>query len=190
MKFNEAGKIRKLQQEVQKACEAALTDMMVTAQNHFIQSFRDQGFTDTSFDAWKRRKEKDSKRGRYEYWQEQGTDEKAGRRHRVKGRVRSVKQGRAILVGKGSGVLKRSIARRKTGKYSGLIYIIGNANKYAKVHNDGLEVKTRRGTGKISSKLKSKASFIMPKRQFIGDSHNMFQKIDRKVKQRLERVFR
>ena len=149
MRFNEAGKIRKLQQEAQKACEAALTDMMVTAQNHFTENFRKQGFDDRSVEKWKPRKRTERSR--------------AGQR--------------GILIGKGTGVLRRSIAKRKTSKYSGLIFIIGNANRYAKVHNDGL----RAGRGK---------GFIMPKRQFIGDSYNMFQKIDRKVKQRLERIFR
>jgi phage gpG-like protein len=149
MRFNEAGKIRKLQQQVQKACEAALTDMLVTAQNHFTENFRKQGFDDRGVQAWQPRKRTERSRG----------------------------GNRAILVGKGSGVLRRSIAKRKTGKYSGMIFIIGNANKYAKVHNDGL----RSGRGK---------GFIMPKRQLIGDSYNMFQKIDRKVKQRLDRVFK
>lgn len=149
MRFNEAGKIRKLQREAQKAVEAALTDMMVIAQNHFTENFRKQGFDDRAVEKWQPRKRTE--------------------------RSRSGQRG--ILIGKGTGVLRRSIAKRKTSKYTGLIFINGNANKYAKVHNDGL----RSGRGK---------GFKMPKRQFIGDSYNMFQKIDRKVKQRLERVFR
>ena len=177
MRFNEAGKIRKVQQQAQKAMEAALTDMLITAQNHFTQSFKDQGFTDKGFSSWKRRKEKDSKRGRYSYWEEQGTDDKRGKRHRIKEQVRSVKQGRGILIGKGTGTLRRSLRRLKTSRYSGIIYVTGNATKYAKVHNDGLRAGRGRG-------------FIMPKRQFIGDSYNMFQKIDRKVRQRLDRIFK
>lgn len=177
MRFNEAGKIRKLQQQMQKAVEASLIDMMVIAQNHFMQSFRDQGFTDRGFSSWKRRKEKDSKRGRYGYWEEQGTDDKRGKRHRIKEQVRSVKQGRGILIGKGTGNLRRSIRKMRTGKYTGLIFITGNANKYAKVHNDGLRAGRGRG-------------FKMPQRKFIGDSYNMFQKIDRKVRQRLGQVIK
>ena len=46
MRFNEAGKIRKLQQQMQKAVEASLIDMMVIAQNHFTENFRKQGFDD------------------------------------------------------------------------------------------------------------------------------------------------
>lgn len=149
MRFNEAGKIRKLQQKAQKEMENALTDLLVTAQNHFIENFRKQGFDDRSIEKWQPRKRTERSRG----------------------------GNRGILIGKGTGTLRRSIMKRKTSKYSGLVFIIGNANKYAKVHNDGLRAGRGRG-------------FIMPKRQFIGDSYNMFQKMDRKLKQRLDRIFR
>ena len=156
MRFNEAGKIRKLQQQAQKAMEAALTDMLITAQNHFTENFRKQGFDDRIVEKWQPRKRQF---------------------YRTKGGRRVDDSTRGILIGKGTGTLRRSLRRLKTSRYSGIIYVTGNANKYAKVHNDGLRAGRGRG-------------FIMPKRQFVGDSYNMFQKIDRKVRQRLDRIFK
>lgn len=156
MRFNEAGKIRKLQQQMQKAVEASVVDMMVIAQNHFTENFRKQGFDDRAVERWQPRKATSYKT-------------KSGRR--VDDTTR------AILIGKGTGNLRRSIRKMRTGKYTGLIFITGNANKYAKVHNDGLRAGRGRG-------------FKMPQRKFIGDSYNMFQKIDRKVRQRLGQVIK
>lgn len=156
MRFNEAGKIRKLQQQAQKAMEAALTDMLITAQNHFTDNFRKQGFDDRIVEKWQPRKRQF---------------------YRTKGGRRVDDSTRGILIGKGTGTLRRSLRRLKTSRYSGIIYVTGNATKYAKVHNDGLRAGRGRG-------------FKMPKRQFVGDSYNMFQKIDRKVRQRLDRIFK
>lgn len=149
MKFNEAGKIRKMQAQMQKAAENAVSEMANIAQRHFMENFRKQGFDDKVVEKWQPRKRTERSR--------------AGQR--------------GILIGKGTGVLRRSIAKRKLSKYTALIYIIGNANEYAKVHNDGL----RAGRGK---------GFKMPKRQFIGDSYNMDKKIRQAVNQRLMRVFK
>ena len=149
MKFNEAGKIRKMQAQMQKAAENAVSEMANIAQKHFMENFRKQGFDDRVVEKWQPRKRTE----------------------------RSRLGQRGILIGKGTGVLRRSINKRKLGKYTALIYIIGNANKYAKVHNDGL----RAGRGK---------GFKMPKRQFIGDSYNMDKKIREAVNQRLMRVFK
>lgn len=178
MRFNEAGKIRKMQKEMQKAAEQAVNEMALTALNHFQMNFKKQGFDDRQIERWKRRKDRkdDKKRGKHQYWEEEGTDDKRGKRHRVKGFVRSVKQGRGILIGKGTGVLWRSLRKRKTSKYTAMIFIYGQANRYAKVHNDGL----RAGRGK---------GFQMPKRQFIGDSYNMDRNIRSKVEQRILKAF-
>lgn len=149
MRFNEASKIRKMQAQMQKAASDAVTDMMVIAQNHFTMSFRNQGFDDRGVQAWKPRKRTE----------------------------RSRSGNRAILVGKGSGVLRRSINRKRTGKYTAMIFTDPIVRKYAAVHNDGL--RAGRGSG-----------FTMPKRQFIGDSYNMSQKIKRAIDNRLIKAFR
>ena len=84
--------------------------------------------------------------------------------------------GRAILVGKGSGVLRKSIRFKKFGRNSALIYLSGPAAKYGNVHNEGL----RAGRGK---------GFIMPKRQIVGDSKNLERIIERKLIKRIDTLF-
>lgn len=79
---------------------------------------------------------------------------------------------RAILVK--SGALRRSLKILNGGKYS--VYITSNL-PYANVHNEGL----RAGRGK---------GFIMPKRKFVGDSHNLMRIIERKLLKRIDFVFK
>lgn len=80
---------------------------------------------------------------------------------------------RGILIGKGTGNL-RKIGRRKIGKYTTELYNNPVTNDYAKVHNDGL----RSGRG---------AGFKMPKRQFMGYSKVMDQKIIRMINRHVTR---
>jgi phage gpG-like protein len=83
--------------------------------------------------------------------------------------------GRGILIGKGSGKLKRSIARSSMSATRVIIGVKGSPIKYASVHNFGL----RAGRGK---------GFIMPQRKFMGDSHKLNQKISRLIKRRLNKI--
>lgn len=80
---------------------------------------------------------------------------------------------RAILVKTGD--LRRSIIR--VPNRSALNVKIQTDLIYAKVHNDGL----RAGRGK---------GFIMPKRQFIGDSYNLNEKVKAVLVKRLDKVFK
>ena len=79
---------------------------------------------------------------------------------------------RAILVKTGD--LRRSIIR--VPNRSALNVKIQTDLIYAKVHNDGL----RAGRGK---------GFKMPKRQFIGDSYNLNEKVKAVIVKRLDKVF-
>ena len=80
---------------------------------------------------------------------------------------------RAILVKTGD--LRRSIIR--VPNRSALNVKIQTDLIYAKVHNEGL----RAGRGK---------GFIMPKRQFIGDSYNLNEKVKAVIVKRLDKVFK
>lgn len=147
----------------------------IIAQNHFTMSFRNQGFTDITVDPWEKRKGRERKgRGRQFAWlRHSGTDDAEGKRFKVKTvEVRSVKAGRAILVK--SGALRRSIRVRPAGLFKAYIY---SNLPYAQVHNDGL----RSGRGK---------GFIMPKRQFLGDSSVLNRKIISKFQSRIDKIFR
>lgn len=78
---------------------------------------------------------------------------------------------RATLVK--SGTLKRSI---RVTKSSGYDISIGSDLPYAAVHNDGL--KAGRGKG-----------FIMPQRQFMGDSAQLEDQISRMAEKELLKAF-
>lgn len=166
MAFNEHKKILKDLKRFEAKVPKMVSEMGAIGLNHFTQSFSNQGFTNETFSAWKRRKNKDTKRGKYQYYQEEGTDDRAGKRRRVKGTVRSV-IGRGILIGKGTANL-RKLRKLRSGRYSIDIKSNPATDKYARVHNEGL----RAGRGK---------GFKMPKRQFVGFSRVMNDKIVRMI---------
>tara|TARA_R100000951_G_scaffold40148_1_gene34036 strand:- start:753 stop:1205 length:453 start_codon:yes stop_codon:yes gene_type:complete len=91
-------------------------------------------------------------------------------------RKRNVDPGRNILVGKGGGAkLWKSISRTTISAKSVTIGIKGEPKDYASVHNYGL--KAGRGKG-----------FIMPKRQFMGESKTLNKKINRLIKRRIKKI--
>ena len=91
-------------------------------------------------------------------------------------RKRNVDPGRNILVGKGGGAkLWKSISRTTISAKSVTIGIKGEPKDYASVHNFGL----RAGRGK---------GFIMPKRQFMGESKTLSKKITRLIKRRIKKI--
>lgn len=83
-------------------------------------------------------------------------------------------QGRAVLVK--SGNMRRSIIRRPVNK-SNLSVVISTDVPYSAVHNFGL----RAGRGK---------GFIMPKRQFIGDSYQLNEKVKKIIIRNTNKAFR
>lgn len=151
--FNQAKKILDMQAKLLKACEDATTTMGVEAQKFFTANFRKQGFDDNGVERWKPRKVT---------------------RYRTRGGRVVDDTTRGILIGKGSGTLRKSIRYMKTSRFTVRIYIAGTADKYAHVHNYGLT---------------SGRGFKMPKRQFIGDSRNLDEKLRKMVNQRIRNAF-
>lgn len=91
-------------------------------------------------------------------------------------RKRNLDPGRNLLVGKGGGAkLYKSIARTSLSATRTVIGIKGPANVYASVHNYGL----RAGRG---------AGFMMPKRQFMGESKVLNRKIVRLIERRIKKI--
>lgn len=123
-----------------------VSEMGAIAQSHFIKSFRNQGFTDNHLDKWQPR-ERNSYRTRSGKLVDDTT--------------------RAILVGKGTGNLRR-LRKLQVSRFA--VEIVSNAatDKYARVHNEGLRAGRGRG-------------FKMPKRQFVGYSHVMNARIVRMI---------
>lgn len=109
---NEARKIQMAQIKLQKSLNDFVTIMGTDAKNHFVKSFRNQGFEDETIQKWKPRKRK-SYRTR-------------------NGRVVD-DTNRAILVKTGD--LRRSI-RVISRSYRTIV--LGSDLPYAQIHNDGL----------------------------------------------------
>lgn len=83
--------------------------------------------------------------------------------------------GRGVLIGPAAD-LRKSIVRKGINK-SNLSVVIATDKKYAAVHNLGL--KAGRGNG-----------FIMPKRQFIGDSYQLNNKVKAIIISRTNKAFK
>jgi phage gpG-like protein len=198
-KFN----LKQAEQKARKALEAAIVDVGNTAKVFFVESFRKQGWDDKSVQKWKKRQASERKgRGSKKSAAELGT-------------VRSVKAGRAILVKTGD--LRRSIKRNPANR-AALSIKISTDLPYAKVHNDGetINVSGRKGSGTITRSIRGNAGFKdgkftrgrakkvtfqgkeyttgaysinMPKRQFMGDSYNLNEKVKAVIVKRLDKVF-
>lgn len=197
-KFNFKG----LEKKARITLENAMVEIGNTAKVFFVDNFRKQGFDDKSVQKWKKRKLSERKgRGSTKSAAELGT-------------VRSVKAGRAILVKTGD--LRRSIIRNPANR-AALSVKISTDLPYAKIHNQGGNVvqyvKPHRrfvnqgdkiGTGvynvksrrekqqaiKIKQDVKGFSRKLkMPKRQFMGDSYNLNEKIKKVIIKRLDKVF-
>lgn len=92
-----------------------------------------------------------------------------------KKRKNNVDPGRGVLIGKGSGKLKRSIKRSSLTSKKAIIGVSGSPIKYASVHNFGLM--SGRGKG-----------FKMPQRKFMGESQVLNKKISRIIKREVKKI--
>jgi phage gpG-like protein len=110
---NEARKIQMAQVKLQKTLTAFIAVMGTDAKNHFVKSFRNQGFEDDSIQRWQPRK-----------------NEISGGIARVR---RKSLGSRAILVKTGD--LRRSV-RVISKSYRSIV--VGSDLPYAQIHNDGL----------------------------------------------------
>ena len=139
-------------EKVKAAHRTILAEASNEAVNFFKANFKRQGFFDRSLKKWDKRK-KVKKAGK---WVDKDP-------------------GRGILIGKGSGRLKRSIKRSSLSAKRAIIGVSGSPIKYASVHNFGL----RSGRG---------AGFMMPQRKFMGESYVLNKKISRLIKRRIKKI--
>lgn len=152
---NEARKLQQAQVKLQKSLNDFVVVMGVDAKNHFVKSFRNQGFEDDSIQKWQPRKGEIIGNGI------------------AKVRKKDLSS-RAILVK--SGDLKRSV---RVIRKSYRTIVLGSDLPYAQIHNDGLQ-----GTAF------GKYRFKMPKRQFIGHSKKLIDRLRDKLDKRIVNVFR
>ena len=189
-KFN----LKQAEQKARKALEAAIVDVGNTAKVFFVESFRKQGWDDKSVQKWKPRK-----RTTYKTKSGKVVDDTT----------------RAILVKKED--LRKSIIRNPANR-AALSIKISTDLPYAKVHNNGetINVSGRKGSGTIARSIRGSAGFKdgkftkgrakrvtfqgkeyttgaysinMPKRQFMGDSYNLNEKVKAVIVKRLDKVF-
>ena len=166
---NEARKIQMAQVKLQKTLTAFITVMGTDAKNHFVKSFRNQGFEDDSIQRWQPRK-----------------NEISGGIARVR---RKSLGSRAILVKTGD--LRRSV-RVISKSYRSIV--VGSDLPYAQIHNDG----KRTGYAYVKPHKRSDGSNVsgfsrklrMPKRQFIGHSNKLIRQLRAKLDSRIVNVFK
>lgn len=156
--------LQNLINRVAKELPGAVTTIIeVEGLAHIQKNFRDQGFNDTGVEEWKERATAD----------ESGRDitryrtNRVGRRGNLN-RYGSKNQDRAILTGYGTGgnKLRNSFKSRKDKDH---VRFFTN-KEYAQRHNEGLDG--------------------MPKRQFMGRSKYLEDKIKAKLTKKLDNIFR
>ena len=187
--------LKQAEKKARKAMEAAIVDVGNTAKVFFVDSFRKQGFDDKNVQKWKPRKRTT---------------------YKTKGGKTVNDTTRAILVKTGD--LRRSIIRNPANR-AALTIKISTDLPYAKVHNDGetINVGGRKGSGTITRSIRGSAGFKdgkftkgrakkvtfqgkeyttgsyainMPKRQFMGDSYNLNEKVKAVIVKRLDNIFK
>lgn len=133
-------------------------DIANTAKMEFIQNFRNQSFNGKKWAEVERRKPESE-------WYKRGTQSD---------------RNRAILQGKGSGQLRGDVENSvKEGHKNGnLSYTLVVNNKYAAVHNEGL-----------NAKIYGKKSFKMPQRQFVGMTPELNKKLLIKINQKVAKIW-
>ena len=185
------------QVKLQKSLNDFVVVMGTDAKNHFVKSFRNQGFEDASIEKWQPRKGEIMSSG-------------------IAKVRKKDKSSRYILIK--SGGLKRSI-RIVNKNYRSIT--IGSDLPYAQLHNDGAKtgyvyvkahdrkhVKSSYVSGSFQGTSKkrkrTKIEIIqsidkvrghsrrlrMPKRQFIGHSKKLIDHLRSKLDKRIQNVFR
>lgn len=182
MKFNEARKIMQAANQVKAEIEKMTAAAGVIAKNHFVMSFRNQGFTDESIEKWIARKKADTGRAILV---------KSGALRRS---IRVMNRGMFKVVifsnlpyaqihNEGMSATIKSHSRNKTFEAS----VRGNAGFVNGKWSRGRSRKVRLrgeayGVGEYSVK--------MPKRQFIGNSGVLNRKIIAKFESQINKVFK
>ncbi len=166
-KYLKGKSIEQIKSGLMRTIDQVTTIAGVEAVNHFKASFPNQGFTDTNLIKWKERKKKD--------------------------------EGRGILTK--TGRLRRGIKVLSKNPTSVMVGVDLSEVPYAQVHNDGfngtvaVRAHIRRNTRNNVYKVKNRKldatginaiaagtrKMNIPRRQFVGNSEELNQKINKKV---------
>ncbi len=135
------------------------------AENHFKEGFT-KGGGQTDAGKWQQVKRREPGTYAYKY-------------------AKSSSRSRGILIGSGSGRLKRSITVTKATFKQVRLATVGNeVNRYAKVHNEGLR------SGGSATGGASGSGFKMTRREFMGPSKELDRKVKQAIIKGLSGVFR
>lgn len=153
-----------LDKAVQEIPEQAMKIVEVEGLNFIKKNFQEEGFNDNGLEKWKPRKTTDR----------QGRDLTRHKRTTRRGTEGSLtkfgqrEQGRAILTGHNTGGDKlRNSFKARRDKLKVIFYTYKD---YAEYHNEGTDK--------------------LPKRQFIGKSAYLEQKIYKKLSKTLDKIFK
>jgi phage gpG-like protein len=181
-----------LDKRIKKALQSSLNSAGVLAVNHFKQSFRDGGFTDNTFVAWKKRKDKSKKS------QGRAILVKSGDLRRS---IKATKKNynNLTLVISTSGVPYAQIHNEGGQINKGSRETILNFRDvstniatrsvkrvFAKGTNKGLKI--LRATSSMKATIGAH-TVNMPKRQFIGNSHKLNVTITNMIEKKLKFAF-
>lgn len=176
MKFNEAKKIKEDQKRLEEVFKKMSSVAGTIAQNHFIMSFRNQGFTDEVIAKWKARKKPD-----------------AGRAILVKSGAlrRSIKMKK---VGLFKIVMSSNIPYAQIHNDGGIIKkgkgkVRMNWNEDGKLQRQRT-ARQRAKTAYYTVHKYGKHTITMPKRQFIGNSSMLNKKIIANFQSQIDKVFK
>lgn len=149
---------------IQEAMPDIIAELTVEARNFFDESWTNQGFTDKGLEKWKKSKDK------------YGNDKEV------------------TLVEKGD--LRRSL-RTETTESEGTVF---TEVPYAKVHNEGDTIKGTQQISPFKRKRNGKTHDVkahtrnvnrtMPKRQLMGESHELNERSETIIVKKLDNVFK
>lgn len=171
-----SNKLKKFLKQHKKAVKEFVTVMGVEAKNHFVKSFRNQGFTDEVLKPWPARKYNRNSRGR-------GILVKTGDLRRS---IRVIRQKRYGIV-IGSDLRYASIHN-----YGGLIHKKARtATLNFRVGRDGKSRFARANKANFQQTVRiDKHSIRMPQRKFIGNSSVLTRRLSTMLRSTIRNAFR
>lgn len=171
-KFN----MKEVEQKWRKALENAMVEVGNTAKNHFVLNFRKQGFDDKVVEKWKPRKKADKRAGRA-ILVKTGDLRRSIIRHPENRKALSVKISTDLAYAKihnEGGVINKAESSRTINyrEVSTNLATRRTQKRFASTKGK----KAFRATGSMNVTIGAHQIKI-PKRQFIGDSFNLNEKV-------------
>ncbi len=170
--LNAVEKIEKLIREVNLMKNDIMDIAGTEAENHFKESFDNEGFTDSSLEKWKSVKRTDKNSGWYGF-QYKSKQKRPGRKSK-KGSITNFSKARTkapVLSGDTQELMNAITYQRR-----GWALVFGNPKEYAKIINDG---------GKM--KIFGKHGATMPSRKFMGNSKVLEDQITTVIVEEMKR---